>query len=139
VPAENRVGGDHRRNLRQTPTTERRSEGRQAPLFVVGEPHALVVQVRLQNPVLFAQVLDDLVLLVLEPADKKRDEQVQRNHASSLRQLPRDVFGHYGLGGLFSEKHRGVTRDVSALPIGCPACLSRRGLPDLVDHRGRAH
>ena len=38
VPAENRVGRDNRRNLRQKPTTERRAEGGQAPPFVVGEP-----------------------------------------------------------------------------------------------------
>jgi hypothetical protein len=36
-------------------------------------------------------VLLDLVLLVLEPADKQRDKQVQRNHAASLRQQPGDV------------------------------------------------
>ena len=54
----------------------RRAKDSQAPPFVVSEPDALVAQLRLQDSVLFAQVLDDLVLLVLEPADKKRDEQV---------------------------------------------------------------
>jgi hypothetical protein len=74
VPAENGVGRDDRRHLRQTPPAERRAQSGQAPPFVVGEPHALVAEARFQHPVLFAQVLDDLVLLVLEPADKKRDE-----------------------------------------------------------------
>jgi hypothetical protein len=95
VPAENRVGRDDRHNLRQQPTTERRAS--QTPPFVVGEPHALVAQARFQDPVLFTQVLDDLVLLVLEPADETRDEQVQRNHPASLRQTAgRGLFGHYG-------------------------------------------
>jgi hypothetical protein len=97
VPAENCVRRDDRRNLRQKPPTERRAQSSQAPPVVVGEPDALVAQARLQNPVLFAQVLDGLMLLVLEPADKKRDEQVQRNHPSSLRQQPGDVFGHFGI------------------------------------------
>jgi hypothetical protein len=97
VPAENRVGRDDRRNLCQKPPTERRAESSQAPPFVVSEPYALIAQARLQNAVLFPQVLVDLVLLVLEPADKKRDDQVQRTHASSLRQQRGDVFGHYGL------------------------------------------
>jgi hypothetical protein len=87
MPAENRVRRDNRRNLCQKPTTEPRAEGSQVPPFVVGQPHALVAQLRLQDPVLLAQVLDHLVLLALEPADERRDEQVQRNHASSLCQL----------------------------------------------------
>ena len=95
MSAKNRVGRDNGRNLPQTPTTETRAESGQAPPFVVDEQHALAAQLGFRNPVLFAQVLDDLVLFVLEPADKKRDEQVQRNHASSLRQLPGEVFGHY--------------------------------------------
>jgi hypothetical protein len=44
---------------------------------------------------------ENRVLLVLEPADKKRDEHVQRNHASSLRQQPGDVFGHYAIVNSF--------------------------------------
>ena len=62
--------------------------------------HALVAQAPLQDTILFAQILDDLVLLVLKPADKKCDEQVQRNHASSLRQQPGDVFGHFGVSAM---------------------------------------
>jgi ABC-type nitrate/sulfonate/bicarbonate transport system substrate-binding protein len=74
VPAENRVGRDDRRYLRQTPPSEPQADRGQAKAFVVGEPHALVAEARFQNPVLFAQALDDLVLLVLEPADEKGHE-----------------------------------------------------------------
>jgi hypothetical protein len=75
MPAENRVGRDDRRHLRQKSTTERGAEGSQAPSFVVGEPQTLVVELRLQNTVLLAQVFDDLVLLGLEPAGKSCHEQ----------------------------------------------------------------
>jgi hypothetical protein len=88
MPAENCVRRDNRRHLRQLPTTETHTEDSQAPPFVVGQPHELVAQLRLQDPVLFAQVLDSGVLLTLEPADEKRSEQLQRNHAPSLRQPP---------------------------------------------------
>ena len=82
VPAQNRVGRDDRRDLRQHPTTEPLAEASQPPPFVVGEPQALVAQLRLQDAVLFAQVLDDLVLFVLEPAEEGRDEQLHRNHGA---------------------------------------------------------
>ncbi len=87
MPTENRIRRDERRNLRQTATTERRVDGSQAPPLLVGEPHAPAGQLCLQDAVLFAQVLDDPVLFALEPAEDKRDQQVQRNHASSLRHL----------------------------------------------------
>ena len=47
----------------------------------------MVAQVRLQDPVLLAQGRDDPVLLAVAPADERRDEQLQRKNASSLRQV----------------------------------------------------
>jgi hypothetical protein len=35
-----------------------------------------------------AQVINDLMLLALQPTDQRRNEQLQRKHGSSLRQLP---------------------------------------------------
>jgi hypothetical protein len=58
MPAENCVRRDNRRHLRQLPTTETHTEDSQAPPFVVGQPHELVAQLRLQDPVLFAEILD---------------------------------------------------------------------------------
>jgi hypothetical protein len=72
------------------------AKGSHASSVIVGEPQTLVVELPLQGAVLLAQVLDDLVLLALEPADERRDQQVQRNHCASLRQLLGEVFGHYG-------------------------------------------
>ena len=39
-------------------------------------------QLRLQDAVLFAQVQDDLVLFMLEPAEEGRDEELHRNHGA---------------------------------------------------------
>jgi hypothetical protein len=86
VPTKNRIGRDNRRHFGQDLATETRAEDGQPPPFVVGEPDARA-KLCLQHSVLFPQVLDDLGLAALEPPDEKRDEQLQRKHASSLRQL----------------------------------------------------
>ena len=82
MPAENRVRRDDRRHFCQKASTETGAEDSQAPPFTVGEPHSLISQLRLQDAVLFAQVLDDFVLFALEPAEERRDEQLQRNHSA---------------------------------------------------------
>lgn len=64
------------------------TEDCQASPFVVGQLHAATAQLRLEDAVLFAEVLDHPVLLLLEPAEDHRDEHVQRNHTPSLRYLP---------------------------------------------------
>jgi hypothetical protein len=54
VPTKNRIGRHHRRHLEQNLATETSAEDRQPPPFVVGEPHALVAELCLQDAVLFA-------------------------------------------------------------------------------------
>jgi hypothetical protein len=79
--------------LCRKPPTERRAEYSQAPPFVVGEPCALVAQA-FQNPVLFAQILDDLVLLVLEQPTRN----VTSKYSGTTRRVYVNVgrcFGHY--------------------------------------------
>ena len=63
-----------------------RPQNSQAPPFVVGQPQSSAVQLRFQHSILFAQVLDDIVLPAFEPADKSRENQLKRNHQASLRQ-----------------------------------------------------
>jgi hypothetical protein len=70
---------------------------RQTWPVIVAQPQALMAQLRLQDAVLFAQVLDDVVLFPLEPGEERRHEQVQRNHPSGLRHRPAafsDTTGH---------------------------------------------
>jgi hypothetical protein len=48
----------------------RRAETSEPSSFVVGKPQALTAQLRLQDAVLFARVLDDVVLFPLKPAEE---------------------------------------------------------------------
>ena len=82
VPSQNRVGRDDRRDLRQHPTTQPFAEGGQPSPVTIRQPQTLMAQLRLQDAVLFAQVQDDLVLFVLEPAEEGRDEELHRNHGA---------------------------------------------------------
>ena len=41
-----------------------------------------MAQLRLQDAVLFAQVQDDLALLVLEPTEEGGEEELHRNHGA---------------------------------------------------------
>jgi hypothetical protein len=66
MPAQNGVGRDDRRQLRQKPATKTGAEDRQAPPFAVGQPHSLTSQLRFQDAVLFAQVQDDRMLFVVD-------------------------------------------------------------------------
>ena len=66
----NGVGCHDRRHVRQQPTTQARAEDGQPSPVMVRSPQTLMPQLRLQDAVLFAQVLDDVVLFPLEPAEE---------------------------------------------------------------------
>jgi hypothetical protein len=74
MPTQYRVGRDNRCNLHHTAATEARAAGSQPPPVVVREPHAVGAQLRLQDAILLPQLLDDLLLLVQEPADNEGDQ-----------------------------------------------------------------
>ena len=61
---------DDRRHVRQDPTTQTRAQDGQPSPVIVRQPQTLMPQLRLQDAVLFAEVLDDVVLFPLEPAEK---------------------------------------------------------------------
>ena len=82
MPSQNRVGCDDRRDLRQHPTAQPFAEGGQPSPVVIRQPQTPMAPLRLQHSVLFAQVQDDLVLFMLEPAEKGRDEELHRNHGA---------------------------------------------------------
>ena len=82
MPSQNRVGCDDRCDLRQHPTAQPLPQGSQPPPVMIRQPQTPMAQLRLQRSVLFAQVQDDLVLFLLEPAEKGRDEELHRNHGA---------------------------------------------------------
>jgi hypothetical protein len=134
MPTQYRVGRDNRCNLHHTAATEARAAGSQPPPVVVREPHAVGAQLRLQDAILLPQLLDDLLLLVPEPADNEGDQQVQRNHASSLR-LRRIMFSD-----TFMKRLCQVTRLVEAAVGLCRQTSSERAQPSHPAKRdGRAN
>jgi hypothetical protein len=94
VPTKNRVRRDNRRHLRQQPTTEMHTEDSQAQAFVVSETQPLTAELRLEEPVLFAEE-SITVCCSRWPMTNAVSEHMQRNHAPSLRQLG-GVFGLLG-------------------------------------------
>jgi hypothetical protein len=93
----------------------------QAPPFVVRQPHSLISQLRLQDAILCAQEQDNFALFVLEPAEKRRDEQLQRNHSAESTPTARRCF-----------------RTLRALPRFARSCLHSpswgRAAPRLARH-----
>ena len=60
---------------------------------------ATASQLRLQSPVLYAQEVDDMALLSLEPSEQRDEQEMEWEHASeSIRIEVEAVFGHYGHG-----------------------------------------
>ncbi len=51
--------------------------GRKAPSLVVGQPQALALELFLENAVLLAEVVDCLGLLPVDPAGKRREEELE--------------------------------------------------------------
>jgi hypothetical protein len=96
--------------VREDPSAEALTDDGQTPPFVVTEPHSPAVQLRLQYAVLFPQEFDDIALFPFEPAEQRRDDQMEREHARSLRQRGVDaVFGQYEV--LFVMKEGVICRD----------------------------
>jgi hypothetical protein len=69
VPSTNGVRRDDRRDFHEDPAAQALSDDRETPTVVIIQPQPPAVQLRFQDAVLFAQEFDDLVLLLLEPAE----------------------------------------------------------------------
>ena len=77
VPAEDgflpKEGGD----LEEPLAADGLSSNCKASPLIVGQSRALPIQDLNENPVLFDQEVDDVILLSVEPARGRRDEQVE--------------------------------------------------------------
>jgi hypothetical protein len=70
--------------IREVPPTKALTDDRETPTVVI-QPQSPAVQLRVQYAVLFPQEFDDIALLLFEPAEQRRKDQVQRKHSRSLR------------------------------------------------------
>jgi hypothetical protein len=85
VPAKNRVGCDQCGYRSQESPAESCTATRQASAIGLAQPEPRWAELRLENPVLLTQVVDDVRLLALQPAQKNGYHQLRGNHDESLR------------------------------------------------------
>ncbi len=79
------MSGDASENvLRWRATAEPLPEDCQAAPFVIRQPQSPTVQLPLQNPVFFSEVLDGLVLLALHEPDQSRRSVAARSRDESM-------------------------------------------------------
>jgi hypothetical protein len=104
VPSEDRVGRHDGRDLPQDPSAESASPRREAAALVIGQPEAAPLQLLLQDAVLLYQVLDNVLLVAIDPPREGQEQHLQRResglHWSILPgvgtgQRSGRVFGHH--------------------------------------------
>ncbi len=84
VPGKYRVRGDDRRHLSQDFSTERLSFHREPSALLVGQAETLTAKLTLEDAVLLDEVIDDILLVAVDPAgdgDQKELPRVKRAHA----------------------------------------------------------
>ena len=74
VPSQDRVLGHDGRDLPQAPSAESATLRREASALVIGQPEAAPLHLLLEDAVLLDQVLDDLLLVAVDPS-RQGDEQ----------------------------------------------------------------
>src|SRR5262245_34297864 len=98
VPSENRVRRHDRHDVRENPTAQAPTDPGETTTFIVTQPHPLAAQLPLQDAIFFSKKFDDVALLPFEPDEQRRDDQVERKHTATIRQIDNDaVFGSYAL------------------------------------------
>jgi hypothetical protein len=98
MPAQDRVRCRQSRDVPQGSSADLVSEHSQPPTLIVGQSDAMAAQLRLENPILFAEEVDDTTLLSLDPTKERHEQKVEWEHASESIRIEVDgVSGHYGL------------------------------------------
>ena len=86
MPSEYGVRRDDRGHPRERATPEALADHGETPAFIIAQPQPSTVQLRPEHAIFFAEELNDVELLSIKPPEQRRKEQVERNHARSLRQ-----------------------------------------------------
>ncbi len=91
VPSPQRSGGHQRPYLLETRPAQHLGSYGQPITLVIGESKSMPFQLLLQNAVLFQQIVDDMLLVPVEPAGRSDQEELKRlecaGHATSLSGL----------------------------------------------------
>ena len=95
VPPQDRVGRHDGRHLPQDPATEALALRREPSALVVGQPNAPPRQLLLENAVLLHQILDDLLLVAVDPSSEGHEQQPQGGEVGRHRPiLQRLILAH---------------------------------------------
>lgn len=78
MPSQNSVGSDDASKLAEKPPAWHFAFHRQPSPLTVGETKPLILELVLQNSVLFLEILNDCLLMVVDPASQGEQEKVQR-------------------------------------------------------------
>ena len=87
MPAQNRVGRHDGRDLPQDPPAESATLRREASALVIGQPGAAPLQLVLEDPVLLDQVLDDVLLVAVDPSRQGDEQHLQGVEVGSHRPI----------------------------------------------------
>lgn len=82
MPPQNRLWRNNRGHLTQRGTPETMSERRQPTPVVIREPQPSAAQLGPQDPILFHQIPDHVLLLLTQPAGEGGEEELKRGHVN---------------------------------------------------------
>jgi hypothetical protein len=74
MPSQDRVGGHNGRDLPQEPSAESASLRREAAALVIGQAEAASLHLFLQDAVFLHQVLDDMLLVAVDPSSEGHEQ-----------------------------------------------------------------
>jgi hypothetical protein len=90
VPGQQRIGRDDAGEATQGGSAKNLGPDRESAPLVVRQPNPSLAELLPQDPVLLAEVLDDVLLPVIDPAGNSEDEEVQHQgiHTTTLAAMP---------------------------------------------------
>ena len=71
MPPQDCIWRHERGDLAEEAASKRFAANSEASALVIGEPHVPPIELRPQDPILFFQVLNDVLLLAIDPACKE--------------------------------------------------------------------
>jgi hypothetical protein len=90
VPGQQRIGRDDAGEATQGGSAKNLGPDRESAPLLVRQPTPSLAELLPQDPVLLAEVLDDVLLPVMDPAGNSEDEEVQHQgiHTTTLAAMP---------------------------------------------------
>jgi len=78
MPSQQRIGCDDGSHFSEDPTAQLLGFDGQAPALVVAESKPLAPELLPENPILFLEIVNDVALLLAEPAGNRDQQEAKR-------------------------------------------------------------